>query len=67
MEIKFDSLLAYSIKRLSRPKFKHDAVQFNDPIEFQSFDQEPYLPTKKSVEINSYDINTPQTEEQRMD
>lgn len=37
MELKFDKLLAVNIKRLTRPKFKHEFPQFNDPniLEYQ--------------------------------
>jgi len=37
MEFHFDQLLACSIKRLTRPKWRHDFTQFNDP----NFSAEP--------------------------
>lgn len=36
MELSFDKLLEFDIKRLSRPKFKHDISQFLDPVLFES-------------------------------
>jgi hypothetical protein len=38
MELRFDKLLAMNIKRLTRPKFKKEHPQFNDP---NIFDYEP--------------------------
>ena len=38
MELSFDKLLTYSIKRLTRPRFKHDFTQFNDPVAFRSYE-----------------------------
>ena len=31
MELSFDKLLEFDIKRLNRPKFRHELAQFNDP------------------------------------
>lgn len=34
MDLKFDKLLSCGIKRLTRPKFKHEYIQLNDPSIF---------------------------------
>ena len=34
MELKFDKLLSVNIKRIARPKFKHDYLHLNDPAIF---------------------------------
>lgn len=36
MELAFDKLIEFNIKRLTRPKFKHEFAQFNDPVLLQS-------------------------------
>jgi len=61
MELKFDQLLTYSIKRLSRPKFRHDTVHFNDPIAYQNFSEDLTLPSSKPFSIDDYDASKPQT------
>ena len=45
-EIKFDNLLTYSIKRLARPKIKHDVLTLNDPLAYQTYDEDPEVKTQ---------------------
>ena len=35
MDFAFDKLIEFNIKRLTRPKFRHEFAQFNDPVIFQ--------------------------------
>jgi hypothetical protein len=65
--VKFDQLLTYAIKRLSRPKFKHENIQLQDPLAFQSFEEDPDLTPTKGFDINQYDPCVVQTETERRD
>lgn len=65
MELQFDKLITYSIKRLTRPKFKHDFAQFNDPAAFKNFDIDETFFSEKNFNIDDYDPLVKQTEEQR--
>lgn len=67
MDVKFDQLLTYAIKRLSRPKFRHDNIQLQDPLAFQTFEDDPDLAPTKGFEVEQYDPYVAQTPVQRRD
>lgn len=48
MDLNFEKLISCGIKRLTRPKFKHDYVQLNDP---HIFTYDPAAPDSEDVDL----------------
>ena len=51
MDLCFDKLIDINIKRLTRPKFKHEVNQFSDPLQFQMPVEDEYAGTTDSYTI----------------
>jgi hypothetical protein len=49
MELSFSNLVDFNIKRLARPKFKHEFPNFNDPTMFQA--QPEFNPDDETEEM----------------